>query len=60
MGNEINGTAIKVNEKVIAIDDLLIADTFLSNIDEAKSALDARAIFSSEQGLLYHVNLTKT
>ena len=50
VGNEINGTAIKVNEKVISIDDLLIADTFLSNIDEAKSHWDARAIFSGELG----------
>ena len=39
-GNEITGTQVKHNEKVINIDDLLISNAFLANIDEAKNHYD--------------------
>ena len=50
VGNEINGTAIKVNEREIFIDDLLIAHTFIANNDDAKSHWDARNVFAKELG----------
>ena len=49
-GNEITGTQVKHNEKVINIDDLLISNAFLANIDEAKNHYDVRSIYSSEMG----------
>jgi hypothetical protein len=49
-GAEIVGQASNVNERVITIDDLLIADVFLSNIDEAKNHYDVRSIYSKETG----------
>lgn len=36
-GAEIVGDAIAHNEKIITIDDLLLASVFISNIDEAKN-----------------------
>jgi hypothetical protein len=38
-------------EVVITIDDLLLTDTFIANIDEAKSHYDVRAPYSSEMGI---------
>ena len=38
-GIELDGTIIHKNEKVISIDDLLIADHFVNNLDEAMSHL---------------------
>lgn len=49
-GTWIDGTPIKHAEKVITIDDLLIADTFISNIDEAMNHYDVRAPYSQELG----------
>lgn len=49
-GAEIVGQAVNVNERVITIDDLLIADAFITNIDEAKNHYDARSIYSVETG----------
>jgi len=49
-GAEIVGQAVNASERVITIDDLLIADSFIANIDEAKSAYDARSIYSTESG----------
>jgi hypothetical protein len=50
VGEEILGSAIKHNEKVINIDDLLISSSFLANLEEAKNHYDVRSIYSSEMG----------
>jgi hypothetical protein len=49
-GSEIVGTTINQNERVITIDDLLIADVFISNIDEAKSHFDVRSEYTNQLG----------
>lgn len=49
-GAEITGGVIRHGEKIITIDDLLIAPTFIANIDEAKNHYDVRAIYSNEIG----------
>jgi hypothetical protein len=42
-GNEIVGQTSNANEKVIVIDDLLIAPVFIADIDEAKSHFEVRS-----------------
>jgi len=49
-GTEILGNNIEHGEKVITIDDLLIANTFIANIDEAKNHYDVRAEYSKQMG----------
>ena len=49
-GNEITGTVINKNERVITIDDLLISDSFIAQLDEAKNHYDVRSIYSTEMG----------
>jgi N4-gp56 family major capsid protein len=49
-GNEITSTAIKHNEKVINIDDMLLADAFVAEIEELKNHYDVRSIYSKEMG----------
>ena len=49
-GAEITGGNISHAEKVISIDDLLIAPTFIANIDEAMNHYDVRSIYTTEQG----------
>lgn len=49
-GAEITGNAIKGNERVISIDGLLIAHSFLASIDEAMNHYDVRSIYSTELG----------
>lgn len=50
-GNELLGAQkIKHAERIINIDDLLVSDTFIANIDEAKNHYDVRSIYSVEQG----------
>lgn len=49
-GAEILGNSIKHDEKVITIDDLLIANTFISNIDEAKNHYEVRSEYSRQMG----------
>lgn len=49
-GSEITGLSLPANELVITIDDLLVASTFLSNIDEAKNHYDVRGPYSKEIG----------
>ena len=49
-GNEITGKVINKNERVITIDDLLISDSFIAEIDEAKNHYDVRSIYSTEMG----------
>ena len=43
-------TAYKHAEKVIHIDDLLLATTFIDKLDEAKNHYDVRSIYSQELG----------
>lgn len=49
-GTEILGNAIKHDEKIITIDDLLIAHSFISNIDEAKNHYEVRSEYSKQMG----------
>jgi len=49
-GTEITGQDIASNETVITIDDLLIADVFLSNIDEAMNHFEVRGEYSHQLG----------
>jgi hypothetical protein len=49
-GTEITGTAIPAAERVIVVDDLLIASAFIANIDEAKNHYDVRSTYSDEVG----------
>ena len=52
VGTPLLGTQqIKHNEVVINIDDMLIADTFIANIDEAKNHYDVRAEYSRLLGM---------
>ena len=51
VGNEILGTAVNHNEKIINIDDMLIAHAFIAEIDALKNHWDARSIYSKEMGL---------
>jgi len=50
VGTEILGGAVKHAEKIISVDDLLVAPAFISNIDEAKNHYDVRATYTSELG----------
>lgn len=43
-------SAIKHAEKIIHIDDLLLATTFIDKLDEAKNHYDVRSIYSTELG----------
>ncbi len=49
-GAEIVGQVSNVNERVITIDDLLLASVFIPNIDEAKNHFDYRSIYATECG----------
>jgi N4-gp56 family major capsid protein len=50
IGNEIVGTQVKHNEKIINIDDMLLAHAFLAEIDELKNHYDVRSQYSKEMG----------
>jgi N4-gp56 family major capsid protein len=50
VGNEILGTAVKHNEKIINIDDMLIAHAFIAEIDQLKASWEARSVYSKEMG----------
>lgn len=49
-GEEILGSAIQHGERIIAIEDLLIAPIFVSNFDEMMNHYDVRSIYSNEIG----------
>lgn len=49
-GNELVGQVIKHGERIINIDGLLIADTFIANIDEAMNHYDVREPYKNELG----------
>ena len=50
VGNEILGSAVKHAEKIINIDDMLIAHAFIAEIDELKNHYDVRSVYSKEMG----------
>lgn len=50
VGSQITGSDIDGNEKVIAIDGLLLSSVFLANIDEAMNHYDVRGPYSAEMG----------
>tara|TARA_R100001463_G_scaffold36663_1_gene79036 strand:- start:5591 stop:6541 length:951 start_codon:yes stop_codon:yes gene_type:complete len=49
-GNEITGDAIKHNEKIIHVDDMLLSSSFVAEIDELKNHYDIRQIYAREMG----------
>lgn len=49
-GTELTGTGINTAEQVISIDDMLVAHSFLAEIDEAMSHFDVRRPYAQEQG----------
>jgi hypothetical protein len=58
-GTEIKGQSSNVNERVIAIDDLLLSSVFIPNIDEAKNHFDYRSIYARECGIFLANNWDK-
>ena len=46
----VGANQIKANEKIINIDDLLIAQSFVASIDELKNHYDVRATYADELG----------
>lgn len=49
-GTFLTGTSTNHAERVITVDDLLVAQAFVAQIDELKNHYDVRAIYSSELG----------
>ena len=49
-GEQLLGTAINHAERVITIDDLLVANTFIFNLDEAMNHYDVRGEYSTQLG----------
>jgi len=49
-GTQLTGTPIAHNERVITIDDLLLANVFIADIDEAKNHYDVRAEYTTQLG----------
>jgi len=49
-GAEILGSLVEHGEKVVTIDDLLISNSFISNIDEAKNHYEVRSEYSMQMG----------
>jgi len=49
-GNEITGDAINHAEVIINIDDVLLASSFIAQIDEARNHFDVRSQYSKEMG----------
>ena len=47
-GNEITGQAINHNEKVINLDNMLLADVFVAEIEELKNHYDVRSEYSRQ------------
>jgi hypothetical protein len=44
------GTAVAHSEVIVSIDDLLVADRFLANLDEAMNHYDVRSIYAKDVG----------
>jgi len=49
-GTEIVGSIVQHNQRLIAIDDQLIAPRFVANIDEAMEHYDVRSIYTKDAG----------
>ena len=49
-GAEIVGKKVNHGETVVSIDDLLISDSFIANIDEAKNHYEVRSEYSTQMG----------
>lgn len=49
-GTQLLGTSIKSNERLIIIDDLLVADRSIAQIDEAKLHYEIRSEYSNDMG----------
>lgn len=49
-GTELTGTGINSAEQIIDVDDMLVAHSFLAEIDEAMSHFDVRRPYAQEQG----------
>ena len=49
-GSEILGQKVEHGEKVVTIDDLLISNSFIANIDEAKNHYEVRSEYSLQMG----------
>lgn len=49
-GTQLTGTPIAHNERVITIDDLLLANVFIADIDEAKNHYDVRSEYTRQLG----------
>jgi hypothetical protein len=58
-GVELDGQAINHNERIIAIDDMLVSDVFIPDIDEAKSHFEVRAEYSKQTGRAISYELDK-
>jgi len=52
-------STMKVNEKLVKIDDLLVSSCFIDSLDEAKAHYDYRGPFTSELGKSLAVELDK-
>lgn len=49
-GSEITGQIIRAGERIIVIEDLLVAPVFVANVDELKNHYDVRSVYSNEIG----------
>lgn len=49
-GTQVVGTPVAHNEKIITIDDLLLASVMVADIDEAKNHYDVRSEYSRQMG----------
>lgn len=49
-GTMLVGSTVAANERILIIDDLLVADRALASIDEAKAHFDVRSIYSHDIG----------
>ena len=50
-GTELVGSTVAHSERVITLDDLLVADRFIASIDEAMNHFDVRSIYSRDIGM---------
>ncbi len=51
VGAELVGQAVNANERIIIVDDLLVADVFLDVLEEAKNHYDVRSEYSKQTGI---------
>lgn len=58
-GTQLTGTPIAHNERVITIDDLLLANVFIADIDEAKNHYDVRSEYTNQLGQALAVTYDK-